>query len=206
MPASDRGSEKPLHILVLDPNRIRASIIEEGLREAGHTRVTVLGAEPELMRRIVEIDPDVIFIDLENPNRDQLEHMLAVSRAARRPVAMFVDRSDQASMEAAIEAGVSAYIVDGLKKERVKAILDVAVLRFNAFDRLQRQLESAKTELAERSVIDRAKGILMRSRGMSEAEAHAALRKTAMNQSRRIIDVAEGLVMAASLLKREDEP
>lgn len=203
---SDRGAEKPLHILVLDPNRIRASIIEEGLREAGHTRVTVLGAETELMRRVVEIDPDVIFIDLENPNRDQLEHMLAVSRAARRPVAMFVDRTDQASMEAAIEAGVSAYIVDGLKKERVKAILDVAVLRFNAFDRLQRQLESAKSELAERSVIDRAKGILMRSRGMSEAEAYGALRKTAMNQNKRIIDVAEGLVLAATLLKREDEP
>lgn len=207
MPAmSDRAADKPLHILVIDPNAIRASIIEAGLREAGHDRVTVLGAAPELMRRIVEIDPDVIFIDLENPNRDQLEHMLQVSRAARRPVAMFVDRSDQASIEAAIEAGVSAYIVDGLKKERVKSILDVAILRFNAFDRLQRQLDSARSELAERTVIERAKGILMRTRGLSEPEAYAALRKTAMNQSRRIAEVAESLVMTAALLKREDEP
>lgn len=205
MPTSDRGADKPLHILVIDPNRIRASIIEDGLREAGHDRVTVLGASSELMRRIVEIDPDVIFIDLGNPNRDQLEHMLAVSRAARRPVAMFVDRTDQAATESAIAAGVSAYIVDGLRKERVKSILDVAVLRFNAFDRLQRELDTAKTELAERGAVERAKGILMRTRGLSEAEAHAALRKTAMNQSRRIVDVAESLLIAASLLNREDE-
>lgn len=202
---SDRPADKPLHILVVDPNRIRASIIEEGLREAGHDRVTVLGTEPGLMRRIVEIDPDVIFIDLENPNRDQLEHMLQVSRAARRPVAMFVDRTDQAATEAAIAAGVSAYIVDGLKKERVKSILDVAVLRFNAFDRLQRELDTAKTKLAERGTIEKAKGILMRTRGMSEADAHAALRKTAMNQGRRIVEVAESLLLAETLLKREDQ-
>ncbi len=205
MPDRARGSAKPLHILVIDPNRIRASIIEEGLSEAGHQHVTILGEVPELMRRIVEIDPDVIFIDLENPNRDQLEHMLAVSRAARRPVAMFVDRTDQASMEAAIEAGVSAYIVDGLRKERVKSILDVAVLRFKAFDRLQRQLDTAQSQLAERGTIERAKGILMRNRGMSEAEAYAALRKTAMNQSRRIVEVAESLLLAEDLLNRENE-
>ncbi len=205
MPDRDRAAEKPLHILVIDPNRIRASIIEAGLSEAGHEHVTILGAVPELMRRIVEIDPDVIFIDLENPNRDQLEHMLQVSRAARRPVAMFVDRTDQAATEAAIEAGVSAYIVDGLKKERVKSILDVAVLRFNAFDRLQRQLDSAQTQLAERGAIERAKGILMRTRAMSEAEAYAALRKTAMNQSRRIVEVAESLLLAEDLLNRENE-
>lgn len=196
----DKAADKPLHILVVDANRIRASVIEEGLREAGHGRVTVLGEVPELMRRIVEIDPDVIFIDLENPKRDQLEHMLEVSRAVRRPVAMFVDRSDQASIEAAIAAGVSAYIVDGLKKERVKAILDVAVLRFNAFDKLQRELDNARSELAERTSIDRAKGILMRTRGLSEPAAYALIRKTAMNTNRRMVDIADSIIVAASLL------
>lgn len=199
-------ADHSLHILVIDANRIRASIIEEGLREAGHARVTVLGQVQELMRRIAEIDPDVIFIDLEDPNRDQLEHMLQVSRAAKRPVAMFVDRSDQMAIEAAIDAGVSAYIVDGLKKERVKAILDVAVMRFNAFDRLRRELEETRNELAERKTIERAKGILMRTRDLSEAEAYALLRRTAMNQNRRIAEIADSVILASSLLKEEDKP
>ncbi len=137
-------AEKPLRILVIDANSIRASIIEDGLREAGYRSVIVLTDATAAVRRIVEIDPDVIFIDLENPNRDQLEHMFQVSRAVKRPVAMFVDQSDQASIEAAIDAGVSAYIVDGLKKERVKTILDMAVSRFNAFDRLRRELDAAR--------------------------------------------------------------
>lgn len=193
-------SERPLHILIIDASRIRASIIEQGLREAGHTRVTLLEEAAPLMRRIVEIDPDVVVIDLESPNRDQLEHMFQVSRALRRPVAMFVDSSDRASIEAAIDAGVSAYVVDGLKKERVKAVLDTAVGRFNAFNRLQSELAQAKDELAARKSIDRAKGILMRTRGLSEDEAYALLRKTAMNQGRKIAAVAESVVVAASLL------
>ncbi len=199
-------TETALHILVIDNDRLRASIIEEGLREAGHARVTIIDDFKAIVRRITEIDPDVIFIDLENPRRDELEHMFQVSRAVKRPVAMFVDRSDQASIEAAIDAGVSAYVVDGLRKDRVKSILDTAISRFRAFDRLKRELDTARTALAERDVIDRAKGILMRSRGITEPEAYAMLRKTAMNQSRRIAEVAESLVLAAGLLSREGEP
>lgn len=198
-------AEAPLHILVIDENRIRAAIIEAGLREAGHERVTVLGETTAVMRRIVEINPDVIVIDLENPNRDVLEHMFQVSRAAGRPVAMFVDRSDQAAIEAAIEAGVSAYVVDGLKKERVKTILDTAMSRFAAFDRLKRELSEAKNELAERKSVDKAKQLLMRTRGLSEADAYALLRRTAMNQSRRIADIAESLILAAGLLGGDDK-
>lgn len=195
---------KPLHILIIDADRIRASIIEDGLRAAGHTRLTVIADNTQLMRRIVELDPDVIVIDLENPNRDVLEHMFQVSRAAKRPVAMFVDRSDHASIEAAIDAGVSAYVVDGLKKERIKSILDTAISRFNVFDRLQRELDEAKGKLAERKSIDRAKGILMRTRSMSEDDAYALLRRTAMNQGRRISDIAESLIVASGLLGGED--
>jgi response regulator NasT len=167
--------------------------------------VIVLTDATAALRRIVEIDPDVIFIDLENPNRDQLEHMFQVSRAVKRPVAMFVDQSDQDSIEAAIDAGVSAYIVDGLKKERVRTILDMAVSRFNAFDRLRRELDAARSELADRKRIDRAKAILMKSRGMSEPDAYALLRRTAMNKNKRIVDIAEGLILAAGLLDAEGE-
>lgn len=196
--------DSPLDILVIDVNPIRASIIEEGLREAGYRNVTVLLETSELVRRIAAIDPDVIFMDLENPNRDELEHMFEVSRAVKRPIAMFVDASDQSAIEQAIAAGVSAYVVDGLKKERVKSILDTAVSRFRAFERLRRELEEAKNELANRKLIERAKSILMRTRGMAEPEAYALLRKTAMNQNRRIVDIAESLVIAEGLISPED--
>ncbi|RRH93114.1 ANTAR domain-containing response regulator [Mesorhizobium tamadayense] len=189
-----------LTILVIDENRIRASIIEAGLRDAGHIHVTVVHDVAGIARRITEIEPDVIVIDLQNPNRDMLENMFQLSRAVKRPIAMFVDRSDQASIEAAVDAGVSAYVVDGLKKERIKPILDMAISRFNAFSRMARELEEARSELENRKVIDRAKGILMKSRGLSEEAAYALLRKTAMNQNRKIAEIAQSLVTAAGLL------
>ena len=194
MPNSD------LSILIIDENRIRASIIEDGLREAGHTRVAVIHDVNEVARTIAATAPDVIVIDLENPKRDTLEHFFSLSRAIQRPIAMFVDRSDGAMIEKAVEAGVSAYVVDGLKKERVKPILDMAISRFNAFSRLTRELEQARSELEDRKVIEQAKGILMRTRKLGEADAYALLRTTAMNQNRRMVDIAQSLVTAADLL------
>ena len=193
--------QRDLSILIIDENRIRASIIEEGLREACHARVTVLHDVNEVARTIEESQPDVVVIDLENPQRDRLEHFFSLSRAIKRPIAMFVDRSDGAAIEAAVEAGVSAYVVDGLRKERVKPILDMAISRFNAFSRLTRELELARSELEDRKLIDQAKGILIRTRHLSEADAYALLRKTAMNQNRKIVDIAQSLITAASLLE-----
>jgi response regulator NasT len=163
--------------------------------------VTLVRDMQNLMRRIVDADPDVIFIDLENPNRDVLEQMFQVSRYVRRPIAMFVDRSDTDMIEAAVNAGVGAYVVDGLRKERVKAILDTAVSRFNAFDRMREELDRAKQALDERKTVDRAKGILMRERNLTEEQAYSLLRKTAMNENRRIVEVAQSIVTAAGLLK-----
>ena len=189
-----------LSILIIDENRIRASIIEEGLREAGHARVVAIHDVNEVGRTIEAAMPDVIVIDLENPKRDTLEHFFTLSRAIQRPIAMFVDRSDGAMIEKAVEAGVSAYVVDGLKKERVKPILDMAISRFNAFSRLTRELEQARSELEDRKIIDQAKGILMATRGLSEADAYGLLRSTAMNKNRRIIEIAQSLITAADLL------
>src|SRR5436305_5587919 len=115
---------------------VRAAILQEGLREAGFTGVSHTGEMQNLLARIYAVDPDVILIDLENPSRDVLEQMFQVSRAVKRPVAMFVDQSDSASIEAAVDAGVSAYIVGGMRKERVQNILDLCISRFNAFARL----------------------------------------------------------------------
>ena len=194
-------SSTDLSILVIDDNRLRAAIIEEGLREAGHTRVHVSHSVEEVARRSVDIAPDVVVIDLVIPRRDQLEGFFSLSKALRKPVAMFVDRSDAWEIEASVEAGVSAYVVDGLKKERVKPILDMAVSRFNAFSRLTRELEEARSALEDRKIIDQAKAILMKSRCIGEAEAYALLRSTAMNQNRKIVDIAQGLVTAAGLLE-----
>lgn len=189
-----------LSILVVDENRARSAVIEAGLREAGHERIALVHSLHGIARRIEEAAPDVIVIDLGNPGRDMLEDMFRLSRAVRRPVAMFVDRSDGESIAAAVEAGVSAYVVDGLRRERIKPILDVAVSRFNAFARLTRELEEARGALEDRKLVDRAKRLLMRSRGVSEEDAYALLRRSAMNRSLRIAEVARDLIAAADLL------
>jgi len=190
-----------LKIVIVDESPVRAAILADGLREAGFTQVVRIEETANLLANVYAIDPDVILIDLENPSRDVLEQMFQVSRAVRRPIAMFVDQSDSASIQASVDAGVSAYIVDGLKKERIKPILDLCISRFHAFARLQTELEKTKTALEERKVIERAKGILMRLRQISEEDAYALLRRTAMNENRKIAEIAQSVVTAADLLK-----
>ena len=195
------ASDSHLKIVIVDESPIRAAILEGGLREAGHVQVIRIEDTTNLLARVYAIDPDVILIDLENPSRDVLEQMFQVSRAVKRPVAMFVDQSDTASIQAAIDAGVSAYIVDGLKKERIKHILDMSIMRFNAFSRLEGELEQTKSALEERKVIDRAKGILMKVKNLSEEEAYTLMRKTAMNEKKKIAEIAQSIITAAEMLK-----
>jgi response regulator NasT len=194
-------NDTTLHLLIVDQNVMRAAVLEEGLRESGYVKVTIVRDMHNLMRRIVDVDPDVIFIDLENPNRDVLEQMFQVSRVVRRPIAMFVDRSDTDMIEAAVDAGVGAYVVDGLRKERIKSILDTAVSRFRAFNKLREELDQARQALDERKVVERAKGILMKERGLSEEAAYSLLRKAAMNENRKLTEVAQSVVTAARLLR-----
>src|SRR5918911_625453 len=162
------SAESSPKIVIVDESPIRAAILEEGLREAGVTGVVHISEMPSLLAQIFAIDPDVILIDLENPSRDVLDQMFQLSRAVKRPIAMFVDQSDSASIEAAVDAGVSAYIVGGLHKERIKNILDLCISRFNAFSRLEGELERTRSALEERKVIDRAKGILMKAKNLTE--------------------------------------
>lgn len=187
-------------IMIIDENPERATILEDGLQEAGYGNVARVSDMYNLVKRIYTLDPDVILIDLENPSRDTIEQMFQVSRVVRRPIAMFVDQSDAATIQAAVDAGVSAYVVDGLKRERIQSILDLTVSRFNAFTKLERELEAAKEALVERKVIERAKGMLMRQKGISEDEAYSLMRQKAMNEKRKLIDIAQSVVTAASLL------
>src|SRR4029079_6346017 len=195
------SAESSPKIVIVDESPIRAAILEEGLREAGFTGVVHISEMQSLLARIYALDPDVILIDLENPSRDVLEQMFQVSRAVRRPIAMFVDQSDAASIQASVDAGVSAYIADGFRKERIKSIIDLCISRFNAFAKLQDELERTKNALEERKVIDRAKGILMKVKNLSEEQAYALMRKTAMNENKKIADVAQSVITAAELFK-----
>jgi response regulator NasT len=190
-----------MRVAIVDESPARAAIIEEGLREAGLDDIAVLTERTGLVARLESLAPDVVLLNLGNPSRDILEENFMVSRALSRPIAMFVDSSDEESIGAAVEAGVSAYVVDGMRKERIKPILELAIKRFNAFSRLQAELTEAKTALAERKTIEKAKSILIQSRSLSEPEAYALMRSTAMNQGRRIVEVAEALITANALLK-----
>ena len=189
-----------MRIAIIDESAARASIIQEGLATLRDCEIFVLTERRGLIARIGEINPDIVLMDLGNPSRDMLEEYFAVSRVLARPIAMFVDESDDESIIASVEAGVSSYVVDGLAPNRIRPILDLAITRFNAFSRLQHDLTEAKGKLAERETIDAAKRILMKSRGLPEGKAYAEMRKAAMNQGKRIVDIAEAIVTADGLM------
>lgn len=195
------SAEQSPKIVIVDESPVRAAILEEGLREAGFTQIVHIRETQSLLARIYAVDPDIILIDLENPSRDVLEAMFQVSRAVKRPIAMFVDQSDSSSIQASVEAGVSAYIVDGLKKERIKPILDLCVSRFNAFAKLQEELERTKSQLEDRKIIEKAKGILMKVKGLTEDEAYVLLRSTAMREKKKIGEIAQSIITASEMLK-----
>ena len=194
-------ADSSFKIVIVDESPIRAAILKEGLRDAGFSSVEHISEMHNLLARIYRIDPDVILIDLENPSRDILEQMFQVSRVVRRPIAMFVDQSDATSIQDAVEAGVSAYIVDGLKKERIKPVLDLCISGFNAFAKLQDELDRTKSALEDRKILDRAKGLLMKAKGLSEEEAYVLIRSTAMREKKKIGEIAQSIITAAELLK-----
>lgn len=190
-----------MRIAILDESASRASIIEEGLAQLPDSEIFVLTGRSGLVARIEEIAPDVVLMDLGNPSRDVLEEYFAVSRALARPIAMFVDESDDHAIAGSIDAGVSVYVVDGLAASRIRSVLDLAVRRFSAFARLQNDLAEARGKLAERECVDKAKRILMQGKGVTEPEAYAELRRKAMSSNRRIADIAEAVVTAHELLE-----
>ena len=185
-----------MRIAIIDESAGRAAVIAEGLNAAGLTDNVVITDRGGLLARLEALAPEVVLINLENPSRDLLEEYFTVSRALARPIAMFVDQSDEEATCAAVDAGVSAYVVDGLSTRRIKPILDLAVRRFHAFAALQAELDEARTALASRDVVDKAKRILMRRRGIDEPAAYALLRGHAMQTNRRIAEVADAIVTA----------
>ena len=189
-----------MKIVVVEPERDRALEIIDALKEDGFDDVVVLGDVTGLGRRMAEIDPDLVLIDLANPSRDALEQVSAATDARSRPVAMFVDQTDDEMTQAAVAAGLSAYVVGGLQAERIRPVLKTAIARFQMMSQMRRELEAAKQALVDRKTVDRAKGMIMRAKGVTEDEAYQMLRKTAMSQNRKVIDVANALLTASDLL------
>ncbi|MBY5931522.1 ANTAR domain-containing protein [Tateyamaria omphalii] len=189
-----------MKIAVIEPDPDRARDIIDALMEGGWTDVVVLGDVSGLARKLAALDPDLVLIDLANPSRDALEQVSVASEAQSRPVAMFVDRSDDEMTQAAVAAGLSAYVVGELQPDRIKPVLQTAIARFQMMSQMRNELEAAKQALADRKTVDRAKGMIMRAKGVGEEEAYALLRKTAMSQNRKVIEVAQALLTASDLL------
>ena len=189
-----------LTIVVVEKDRERAILIVESLRASGDHDIHVIGDDSGLARAISSRNPDIVLIDIQSPSRDVIEELTLASAPMDRPVAMFVDQSDGALTRAAIQAGVSAYVVDGLRSARIKPIIDAAIARFQMFQQMRTELEATRRALEERKIIDRAKGLLMKARGIDEDAAYALLRRAAMDQGKRVADIAQQLVLAAGLL------
>ncbi len=178
----------------------RSRALRIGLLEAGYNIIAVLPTDTFLAERLAQLQPDMIIVDAESEARDALEHVVVASRAARRPIVMFTNDEDTTHVKDAVAAGVSAYIVAGLAPERIRPILEVAMARFQHEQELRRELADARSELNERKVIDRAKGLLMQRQGLSEADAYGKMRKTAMDRGLKLGEVAQRILDVADLL------
>jgi response regulator NasT len=190
-----------LRLLVVDENPERSDVVRAGLREAGHDVVATISKDDDLRQSIKVHQPDLIIIDLESPYRDYLEDLITINRENPRPIAMFVAQEDSTLITEAIETGVSVYVADGLSPKMVKSILQIAILQFGKFRKLQEELEKSKSALVERKVVERAKGLLMAHKGLTEEEAYRFLRKMAMDQNKRLAEIAESVLALAQLFK-----
>lgn len=189
-----------LNVLVVDESRKRAAEICAGLACAGYQVAAVLSSAYDLHLKVEELKPDVILIQTDSPSRDTLEHMAAMDREKPRPVIVFANESDSKTIRRAMKAGVSAYVVDGLEAKRIKPIIDVALAQFEEHQELRRARDEARQKLSDRITIDRAKGVLMKLRGIDEDAAYHTLRKLAMERGKTIAAVSEDLLATARLL------
>lgn len=189
-----------LRVLVVDSSRERAADVCAALALGGHQVAAVLSNAMELSDQVLATKPDVIFIQADSPSRDTLEHLATLNRDCPRPVLLFSQDGDSQMIRRAVKAGVSSYVVDSVSLERLDALVEVAIAQFEEFQTLRAELDDANRKLSERIVVDKAKGLLMKARGLDEEAAYHALRKLAMERGRKLADVARDVVDMASLL------
>jgi response regulator NasT len=191
---------KPASVMLVDDTPTRSAILEQALLDQGFSVVCRLASAQGLIKNVEIHQPDIIIMDLESPDRDTLENMTVLNQHNPKPVIMFSDEGDSQVISQAVQAGVSAYIVDGLNPHRVKPILDVAIARFREYQALRKELQQTQNQLADRKVIDKAKGLLMKTKGLDEEQAYHAMRKMAMDQSKPLVDIAKNILSVMELL------
>ncbi len=191
-----------MRVLIVDESAERGQVLRGGLERAGYEVAGILSSSQDLKDAVEKLAPDVIIVDTNTPSRDAFEHLCTMGRDQPRPIVMFTADDNAATIREAVRAGVSAYVVDGLDPERVKAIVEVACARFDDYQCLRTELAEANRKLSERKLVERAKGLLMKERGVDEQEAYRLLRALAMNRGKRIGDVAQDVIAAVELLTR----
>jgi len=189
-----------LSVMLVDNEPARAAILEQALLDAGYRISARLEDTSELTEEVRLLQPDIVIIDIESPDRDTMEDMSRMHKDNPRPVVMFSEQDDEKTIASAIRAGVSAYIADDIQATRVKPILDVAIARFREFHALRDELDKVRNQLADRKLIEKAKGLLMQHQECNEEEAYKALRKMAMDQSKRLTDVAKNVISVLELV------
>jgi response regulator NasT len=200
-PPPEDGPAAPLRVLLIDDGAHRVSLIHDELARQGHLVVGVLDSALLIHDCVLRLQPDVVIVDSESPSRDTLENLATVSASCPRPVVVFSEDASQAPMQQALQAGVSAYVIAGLQPQRLLPVLQVAIARFEQDRALRGQLELAQTQLSERKLVEKAKGILMDEIGLTEEQAFAHLRRLAMDRGQRLAQAAERVVAARDLLK-----
>lgn len=170
------------------------------MQDAGHHVIANLNDDANLSKNVLSLQPDIIIIDMDAPGRDTLEQMREIQRDQAKPIILFSAPNDQRFMKEAIRAGVSAYMLEGIKQSQIMPIVEVAMARFKEFQALQKELEDTRSKLAERKIIEKAKGLVMTRKGLDEESAYQLMRKAAMSQNKRLIDVAQILVSVEDLL------
>lgn len=189
-----------LRVLLVDDGAHRVGQIQDELAQQGHVVVGVVDSAVALHDAVLQLRPDVVIVDADSPSRDTLEHLATLSAQLPRPVVVFAEDEADDPMRRAMAAGVSAYVVAGLQARRIAPVLRVAIARFEQEALLRRQLVEAQAALGARKQVERAKGILMRTRGIGEDEAYKLLRKLAMDRGSKLEQVAEQVIAAADLL------
>ena len=189
-----------LRVMLVDDTQKDVSLLKEALGAAGYEIVAEEWSPATLLERVGAVRPDVIIIDTDSPSRDVLEQVVIVSRDDPRPIVMFTDDANSETIQAAIKAGVTAYIVAGMQPERLKPILEVAQARFEADRALREELKTAQGRLAERKIIEKAKGVVMQQKQISEEDAYRLMRKLAMDRNLTLLEVAQQLLNVTQLL------
>lgn len=195
-----KGSGPALKVLLVDEEPGRAAILEQALLDAGYVVVSRLESAHGLLQHVAASQPDIVIVDIDSPDRDCLENMAVLSQHNPKPVIMFSDEDNEDAIASALKAGVSAYVADGMNPDRVRPIIQVAVARFREFQALKNELQKTRDQLADRKLIDKAKGLLMKHRDFTEDQAYHAMRKLAMERNQRLVDTARNVIEVFEML------